>query len=346
VHEALDRLLELGGSDLLISCGSVPRVRKDGSLIPLETGGGPLTPSAAEAMVRDLLDSKQWDELVARRHVDFAFTWRDSVRIRGNVYWQRGSLAVALRLLPLVVPTFEDLGVPETITKLVARHQGLVLMTGPTGSGKSTTLAAMIDHINRTRASHIVTVEDPIEYVHRHQLALVDQRQVGSDVHSFADALRAVFREDPDVVLIGEMRDLETISSALTIAETGHLVLATLHTNDASQAIDRILDGYPPGQQQQARIQLASCLAGVIYQQLLPAIGGGRVAAFEVLVATPPVRALIKESKTHQIRNSLQTGMRDGSQTLERSLNDLLRNGLVTERDARSRSLYPQEIGA
>jgi len=343
IDQALDRLLELGGSDLLISCGSPPRLRRDGRLEPLN--GAPLTPAAVEPMVRGLLDDVQWQELQARRNVDFAFTWRERVRIRGNAYFQRGSLAAAFRLLPLRIPTFEELGVPESVYKLIDRHQGLILVTGPTGSGKSTTQAAMIDYVNRNRPCHIVTVEDPIEYVHQHQVAIVDQRQVGVDTPSFVEALRAVFREDPDVVLIGEMRDLETMASALSIAETGHLVLATVHTNDAAQAVDRILDAFPAGQAQQARVQLAACLAGVIYQQLVPAVGGGRVAAFEILIANSAVRSLIKEGKTNQIRNVMQTSLREGSQTLERSLSELLQSGVVTERDARSRSLYPQEIG-
>jgi twitching motility protein PilT len=344
LDKAFEKLFQLAGSDLLITCGTVPRVRKDGVLRPLEGAEQPLTPADTDRILREILDSDHWRDLIERRHVDFAFTWRQKVRIRGNAYFQRGSLAAAFRLLPLQVPTFEQLGVPESVYALVAKHQGLVLVTGPTGSGKSTTQAAMIDYINRSRACHVITIEDPIEYVHRHQLALVDQRQVGTDTPSFAEALPAVFREDPDVVLIGEMRDLETISSALTIAETGHLVLATLHTNDASQAIDRILDGFPAGQQQQVKIQLATSLAGVIYQQLLPAVGGGRVAAFEILVANSAVRSLIKEGKTNQIRNVIQTSLRDGSQTLERSLSRLLKSGLVTERDARAHSLYPQEI--
>ncbi len=342
IDDALGRLMELAGSDLLVSCGSPPRLRRDGLLEALP--GAPLTPAEVEPMVHSLLDEAQWRELHARRTVDFAFTWQHRVRIRGNAYFQRGSLAAAFRVLPLRIPTFEELGVPETVYRLIDRHQGLILVTGPTGSGKSTTQAAMIDHINRNRPCHVVTVEDPIEYVHRHQAAIVDQRQVGIDTPSFVEALRAVFREDPDVVLIGEMRDLETMAAALSIAETGHLVLATVHTNDASQAVDRILDAFPVGQAQQVRVQLAACLAGVIYQQLLPAVGGGRVAAFEVLIATSAVRALIKEGKTNQIRNAMQTGLRDGSQTLERSLTQLLASGMVTERDARSRSLYPQEI--
>ncbi len=342
IDQALDRLLTLGGSDLLVSFGTAPRVRRDGRLEALD--GEALTPDAIERMLRGLLDDCQWKELAERRHVDFAFTWRDQVRIRGNAYFQRGSLAAAFRMLPLDIPTFDELGVPESIYKLVDRHQGLILVTGATGSGKSTTQAAMIDYINRNRPCHVVTIEDPIEYVHLHRQAIVDQRQVGIDTPSFVDALRAVFREDPDVVLIGEMRDLETMASALSIAETGHLVLATLHTNDASQAVDRILDAFPPGQGQQARIQLSACLAGVVYQQLLPAVGGGRVAAFEVLIANAAVRALIKEGKTNQLRNVMQTNLREGSQTLERSLSQLMHSGLVTERDARARSLYPQEI--
>jgi twitching motility protein PilT len=343
LSEAFDRLLDLAGSDLLFSCGTPPRVRKDGTLHCLE-GAEALTPEDAERMLREILDAAKWNELQERRHIDFAFTWREEVRMRGNVFFQRGSLSASFRLLPLVIPSFEQLGVPESVYRLIGRHQGLVLVTGPTGSGKSTTQAAMVDYLNRTRACHIITVEDPIEYVHKHALSVVDQRQVGIDVPTFADALRAVFREDPDVVLIGEMRDLETIAAALTIAETGHLVLATLHTNDSAQAIDRILDGFPPGQQQQIRIQLSACLAGIIYQQLLPAVGGGRVAGFEVLIANSAIRALIKENKTNQIRNAVQTSARDGSQTLEHSLSQLLTSGLVTDAEARARSLYPQEI--
>lgn len=343
IDEALGRLFDMGGSDLLISCGSAPRIRRDGRLEPMN--GELLTPSSVECMLRSMLDESHWQQLVANRSVDFAFTWRDQVRVRGNAYYQRGALAAAFRMLPLRIPTFDELGVPESVYLLLDRHQGLILVTGPTGSGKSTTQAAMIDYINRNRPCHVVTVEDPIEYVHQHQAAIVDQRQVGIDTPSFVEALRAVFREDPDVVLIGEMRDLETMAAALSIAETGHLVLATLHTNDASQAVDRILDAFPAGQAQQARIQLSACLAGVIYQQLLPAVGGGRVAAFEILMANSAVRSLIKEGKTNQLRNVLQTTLREGSQTLERSMSQLVHSGIVTEHDARARSLYPQEIG-
>jgi twitching motility protein PilT len=344
IEDTLDRLLELGASDLLLSCGTPPRMRKDGRVELLEDDAPALIPADTERLLRDLLQPADWKQLQKRRQVDFAFTWRDQARIRGNAYYQRDSLAAAFRLLPLEIPGFELLGMPESVHQLLERHQGLILVTGPTGSGKSTSLAAMVDHLNKTRPYHIITFEDPIEYVHKHRLAIVDQRQVGDDTPSFAEGLRSVFREDPDVVLIGEMRDLDTMSTALTIAETGHLVLATLHTNDAPQAINRIVDSFMGAQQQQIRVQLAGCLAGVIYQQLLPAAGGGRVAAFEVLVANVAVRSMIKEGKIDQIRSILQTGVREGSQTLERSLSQLVRAGMISEREARGHSLYPADI--
>ncbi|HKC20302.1 MAG TPA: type IV pilus twitching motility protein PilT [Candidatus Dormibacteraeota bacterium] len=344
LSEALHKMLDNAGSDLLLSVGASPRIRKDGLLVTLDASLPPLNPRDIDSMLSEVLDTGQIKALSSGRNVDFAFTFEDRVRIRGNAYMQRGTPAAAFRSLPLQIPTFEQLGVPESIYTLLGRNQGLILVTGPTGSGKSTTQAAMIDYINRTRACHILTVEDPIEYVHQHRLALVDQRQVGQDTRSFADALRSAFREDPDVILIGEMRDVETIGSALTIAETGHLVLATLHTNDAPQAINRIVDSFAGGQQHQVRAQLAACLTGVIYQQLIPAVGGGRVAAFEILVANVAVRAMIKESKTDQIRSILLTGLRQGSQTLERSLNQLIRAGLITEREARAHSLHSDEI--
>jgi twitching motility protein PilT len=344
IEDTLDRLLELGASDLLLSCGTPPRMRRDGRVELLEDDAPSLVPADTERLLRDLLLPVDWKQLQKRRQVDFAFTWRDQARIRGNAYYQRDSLAAAFRLLPLEIPGFDLLGMPESVHRLLERHQGLILVTGPTGSGKSTSLAAMVDHLNKTRPYHIITFEDPIEYVHKHRLAIVDQRQVGDDTPSFAEGLRSVFREDPDVVLIGEMRDLDTISSALTIAETGHLVLATLHTNDAPQAINRIVDSFMGAQQQQIRVQLAGCLAGVIYQQLLPAAGGGRVAAFEVLVANVAVRSMIKEGKIDQIRSILQTGVREGSQTLERSLNQLVRAGMISEREARGHSLHPADI--
>jgi twitching motility protein PilT len=344
IDEVMERLIQLQASDLLLSCGSPPRIRRDGRLELLDPDAPPLGPADTERLLREILQPADGKILHKRRQVDFAYTWRDRARIRGNAYYQRDSLAAAFRVLPLEIPGFDLLGLPESVHKLIQRQQGLVLVTGPTGCGKSTTLAAILDLINKTRPYHIITFEDPIEYIHKHRLSIVDQRQVGDDTPSFAEGLRSAFREDPDVVLIGEMRDLETISAALTLAETGHLVFATLHTNDAPQAINRIVDSYMGAQQQQVRVQLAACLAGVIYQQLIPAVGGGRVAAFEVLVANVAVRSMIKEGKTDQIRSLLQTGLREGSQTIERSLSGLLRAGMITERDARSYSLYPAEI--
>src|SRR6266571_6137531 len=346
IDEAFERLIDKSASDLLISCGSPPRIRKDGRLELYGPDEPVLTPADTERLLRETIQPGDWRKLQKHKQVDFAYTWRDRARIRGNAYFQRNSVAAAFRLLPLKIPSFDMLGIPEAVHRLLERQHGLILVTGPTGSGKSTTQAAMIDHINATRPFHIITVEDPIEYVHKHRMSIVDQRQVGEDVPSFAEGLRAAFREDPDVILIGEMRDLETISAAVTIAESGHLVLATLHTNDAPQALDRIIDSYLGAQQQQVRIQLASCVAGVIYQELLPAVGGGRVAAFEVLIANTAVRSMIKEGRTDQLRTVLQTSLREGSQTLERSLNQLLRAGMISEPDARRHSSNPAAINA
>lgn len=251
---------------------------------------------------------------------------------------------MALRLIPYHIPSFEELGMPAVVERLCALRHGLVLVTGPTGSGKSTTLASIIDRINTERACHVLTIEDPIEYVHKHKRSAVNQRELGEDTPTFEGALRAALREDPDVLLVGEMRDLETIQLALTIAETGHLVFATLHTNDTSQALDRIVDVFPSDRQQQIRVQLAGSLSAIVYQQLMPREGGGRVAAFEVLVATYPVRNLIKEGKTRQIRNVLTTGQRDGMQTFEMSLSELVAQGMITHEDATTRSVYPNEI--
>jgi twitching motility protein PilT len=337
-------LWEAKGSDLLITPGSQPILRLDGNLRRLEDHAA-LTPSDTELLLHSLLSVRQLEEFTARKELDFSFSWQDQARFRVNAFHQRGSVAISLRMIPYELPDFDDLRLPHVVRSLTRLPQGLVLVTGATGSGKSTTLAAMIDAINSTRPCHILTVEDPIEYVHRHKVAAVNQREVGEDTESFARGLRSALREDPDVLLIGEMRDLETIQTALTIAETGHLVFATLHTNDSAQAIDRIVDVFPGDAQAQIRVQLANALQAVVYQRLLPRSGGGRVAAFEVMLASSAVRNLIREGKTRQLRNAVATAAREGMQTIEMSLTELVMSGLVPYEDAVAASLYPHEVG-
>ena len=342
VEAYLEELWERKGTDLLLTPGTPPMVRVDGEMVRLDVD--PLTAEQTTEIVRDMLGKQLGDEFAANKEVDFSFSWRDQARFRGNAFMQRGSCSLALRMIPYDIPSLSDLGLPDVVASLTTTRQGLILVTGPTGSGKSTTLAAMIDRINESRACHIVTIEDPIEYVHRHKKAAVNQREVGEDTLSFERALRSALREDPDVVLVGEMRDLETIQTALTIAETGHLVLATLHTNDTAQTIDRIVDVFPSERQQQIRIQLANALTAIIHQQLVPMVDGGRVAALEILLATTPVRNLIKEGKSRQIRNVITTGQREGMQTLEMALQAHVSQGKVTYEQAVAHSLFPNEI--
>jgi twitching motility protein PilT len=339
----LDALWRAGGTDLLLTVGRPPQIRVHGELIAIQDQP-PLTYFDTELLLAEILSATHQSGRDADREFDFSFSWRDLARVRGNAFTQRGHTAVSLRMVPRQVPTPGDLGLPPILGDFVRQHQGLIIVTGPTGSGKSTTLAALINQINRDRACHILTIEDPIEYVHDHQRATVNQREVGSDTASFADALKAALREDPDVLMVGEMRDLESIRFALTVAETGHLVLASLHTNDTAQSVARMIDVFPGEQQAQVRTQLAAALTGVVYQRLLPRVGGGLVAAFEVLVGTYAVRNLIKESKTHQLRNSLVTGQKDGMLTFEQSLSALVHAGVVTYEDAIARSLYPRDI--
>jgi twitching motility protein PilT len=345
--DALERLLQalwdLRGTDLFLTAGTRPLIRVDGRLRPAGDME-PLTFKDTEGFARDLLSARQWDEFSAGHELDFSFGWEGHARIRGNAFRQKDCIAIALRMIPREIPSFDALGVPPAIRRFAALEQGLVLVTGPTGAGKSTTLASVVDWINANRAVHVLTIEDPIEYVHDHKQSAISQREVGSDTDSFASALRSALREDPDVLLIGEMRDLESIRSALTLAETGHLVFATLHTNDSVQAVDRMIDVFPGDQQPQIRVQLASTLTGVAYQRLLPRMNGGQVAAFEVLVANAPVRNLIKEGRTNQLRNQILTGQRDGMQTLEMALNVLVNDGTVALAEAVARSLYPTEI--
>ena len=343
IDALLSVLWEAHGTDLLLTAGMAPQIRVEGEL-----SGVPehpvLTPKDVDGLLAELLDEEQAAAWSEQHEFDFAFSWQQTARVRGNAYTQRGSTAVALRIIPLRVPTMVELGLPAQMGEFIRRTAGLVMVTGPTGSGKSTTLAAMIHQISADRACHIITIEDPIEYMHPHARSAVDQREVGSDTSSFAAALRSVLREDPDVLLVGEMRDLESIRFALTIAETGHLVFATMHTNDTAQTLARIIDVFPSDQQAQIRVQLAAALSGIVYQQLLPRIGGGMVAAHEVLVANGAVRNMLSEGKTNQLRNQLVTGHRDGMVTFEKSLSRLVSSGQVTYQDAVTRSLYPKEV--
>jgi twitching motility protein PilT len=342
-EQLLTALWDRRGSDLMLTPGAAPLLRVDGELRRLD-GWEALSPQSTAALLRGMLTEGQRKDFETSREIDFSFGWQDRARFRVNGFQQRGSVAIALRLIPYELPDLEALGVPEVVRAFADLPQGLVLVTGPTGSGKSTTLAALLDRVNRTRPCHILTIEDPIEYMHHHQLAAVNQREVGTDTESFPRALRSALREDPDVLLVGEMRDLETIHTALTIAETGHLVFATLHTNDTAQALDRVVDVFPAEQQAQIRVQLAGALTGIVYQRLLPRTGGGRVAAYEVLVATPAVRNMIREGKTRQLRNALATGSRDGMQTLEQSLSQLVATGALDREVAVAASLFPQEL--
>jgi twitching motility protein PilT len=336
-------LWEQGGSDLLLSGDSPPRIRVNGKLRPVE-GAPPLTGAQIDAMARPLLTPSQLAIFDDQLDVDFSFSYLDRARIRGSIFTQRGQTALALRLIPSQIPSYEDLGLPFAADMIANLPRGFVLVTGPTGSGKSTTLASIVDRINMTRACHILTIEDPVEYVHNHKMSAVSQREVGLDSPSFDRALRSALREDPDVLLIGEMRDIDSIQIALTMAETGHLVFATLHTNDAPQAIDRIIDVFPAWRQEQTRVQLAASLSAIVAQRLIPKIGGGMVAAYEVLIATNPVRNLIREGRSNQIANVMFTNAKEGMQTMESSLAILIRDGIITYEDALGVSGRPKEL--
>jgi twitching motility protein PilT len=338
----LDEAWSTSGTDLHLAVGLPPMIRVDGTLAPI-AASKPLTDDDVDAVLTQLIGADDVARL-GEHDVDFGFTWGDRARVRGNAFRDMGGHCVALRLIPLEVPTVAALELPDVVTRLLEQPSGLVIVTGPTGAGKSTTLAAMVDAVNETRACHIVTIEDPIEYVHTSKRALVNQRQIGADAASFADALKNVVRQDPDVVLVGEMRDLESIQTTLTIAETGHLVFATLHTNDTAQALDRIVDVFPAERRPQIQVQLSATLQGVIYQRLVPRKGGGMVGAYEVLVATNAVRNLVREGKSRQLRNVVATSQADGMQTLEMSLSTLVTSGVVERNAAEAVSLHPAEI--
>ena len=337
----LDDLLrdacEKGSSDLHLTVGLPPVVRVDGFLQHLNYAH--LQPNDTQRLIYDILSSDQVQWFEKTRELDFSYGVKAVGRFRVNVYRQRSSVGAALRAIPDQIPNFEQLGLPPIIRELTRKHSGLILVTGPTGSGKSTTIASMIDAINTEQPVHIMTMEDPIEYLHRHKRAMINQRELNTDTDSFENALRAVLREDPDVILIGEMRDLETIAAALTLAETGHLVFGTLHTRNAPQTIDRVIDVFPPHQQDQIKVQLSNSLEAVIAQQLCPQLGGGRVAAIEIMVATSAIRNLIREGKTYQIYGALETGAQFGMQTMDKVLADLYRFGRISNEEAMARAI-------
>jgi twitching motility protein PilT len=343
LNDYLFDAIRLGASDLHITVGLPPMVRVSGEVRALDYP--PLTPNAIRELVYDILSNEQRQRLENDWELDFSYSLPHTARFRVNVYFQRGSLGAAFRTIPHEIRSLGELGLPKAVEDMTEKPRGLVLVTGPTGSGKSTTLAAMIDRINETRSEHIMSVEDPIEFLHNHKKCIVNQREVNQDTRSFAQALKHVLRQDPDVILVGEMRDLETISLAVTAAETGHLVFGTLHTQDAPQTVDRVIDVFPPHQQHQVRAQLANALQGIITQTLIPRRDGkGRVVACEILVPTPGVRNLIREGKNHQIYSAMQTGGKFGMQTMDAALVDLVRRGLVSQQEAEKRSSNPDEL--
>ncbi len=341
----LEATVNSGASDLHLAVGRPATVRRDGTLVAFENVPV-LGPEDTERMVMSLLDERQVTELERDMQVDFSFGLPGVGRFRANAFSQRSVLSLALRVVPFRVRSLEELGAPAACTTLLNRPYGIVLVVGPTGSGKSTTLAAMIDRINETKPVHILTIEDPVEYLHHHKVAMVNQREVGTDVESFNAGLKSALREDPDVVLLGEMRDLESMEISLSLAETGHLVFATLHTNDAAQALDRIIDVFPAERRDQIQIMLAGALQGVISQRLLPAVAGGRVAGYEVMVANEAIRNLVREGKSRQMRNMIATGGAEGMQTIEMDLARLVAAGLISMETAMDASAYPKDVQA
>jgi len=342
LQQLLEEMIQKKASDLHLVAGSPPVFRIDGNLTvtPYEA----MTPAMTEQLAYSVLNDKQKKHFEMEQELDFSFGISGLSRFRANLFLERGSVSMAVRAIPWEIRTFQELGLPPVVAELCMRPQGLVLVTGPTGSGKSTTLAAMVDKINKEKRVHIITIEDPIEYVYRHNKCIINQRQVGSDTMSFANALKYVLRQDPDVVLIGEMRDLETIQAALTLAETGHLTLATLHTNSAAESVNRIIDVFPPYQQPQVRAQLAFVIEGIITQQLIPKIKPGRALALEIMICTPAIRALIRDEKVHQIYSLIQAGAKYGMQTMNQSLFQLYVNKVISLDEALSRSSNIEEL--
>ena len=343
IETLLEECIKRKASDLHIQYGLPPILRVDGVLTPI-AGQNTLNEEAVKSLIFSTLDEDQQKILLQDKEYDYSFAFGDVARFRVNAFHERGKLAAAFRLIPNQIKGINDLGMPAIVETFAEFPRGLVLVTGPTGSGKSTTLAALVDKINREKSVHIITIEDPIEFTHKSQRSVIAQREVHYDTFSFAAALRSALREDPDVVLIGEMRDLETIQAAITIAETGHLVFATLHTNSAAQSIDRMIDVFPSHQQPQVRTQLSNMLMAICAQRLVPAIGGGRVVAAEIMVANPAIRALIRDGKTHQLDNAIQTGADQGMQTMDRTLAKLVQTGVITYDAAREFAVDLNEL--
>lgn len=343
IHDIMELLVNRNGSDIHILVGTPPMIRIHGELMPIE-GAPPINTEQAESLIYPIMTQEQKDFVTVNKELDFGYQYKNLGRFRVNVYHTQGAIAAAMRLIPTEMKTIEQLLLPPVLHEFTRYSQGLVLLTGPTGEGKSTTLAALIDEINTTRSEHIVTIEDPVEFLHKPKKSIISQREINHDTHSWSIALKSVLREDPDVVLVGEMRDYETIASAITIAETGHLVFATLHTASASQTIDRIIDVFPAHQQGQIRQQLAATIKAVVAQRLLPAIGGGRVPAAEVLVATSAMSNLIREQKTHQIDSVIQTSADQGMVLFETYLQQLVQRGAITKETAIQRAFRPDDI--
>ncbi len=343
LHQLLKAMVEKGASDLHITTNSPPQLRIDGHLVPLKTA--PMTPVETKQLCYSILTDAQKHKFEEESELDLSFGVKGLSRFRANIFMQRGAVAGAFRLIPFKILTFQELGLPPIVTELVKRPRGLLLVTGPTGSGKSTTLASMIDKINTERHEHIMTIEDPIEYLHPHKNCIVNQREVGADTASFKKALKYILRQDPDVVLIGEMRDLETIEAALVVSETGHVAFGTLHTNSCVQTINRVLDVFPPYQQPQVRSQLSFVLEGVMSQALMPKQGGGRVLAIEIMVPNPAIRNLIREDKVHQIYSQMQVGQaKFGMQTFNQSLSGLIQRRFISLEEGMGRSSDPEEL--
>ena len=343
IKELLQLTVDKNASDLHIIAGIPPTVRVDGELFPVPNEAF-LVPEVVAAHLKEVLSAEQLERLTVNKEIDFSLPFSDKARFRVNAYTQKGSSAVAFRRIPLAIPEIDALGLPKILHSFTTLKQGFILVTGPTGHGKSTTLAAMINEINKTRATHIVTIEDPIEFVFRPDKSIISQREMRADTHSWQVALRSVLREDPDVVLVGEMRDYETIAAALTVAETGHLVFATLHTNSAAQTIDRIVDVFPDEQQRQVRLQLSNVIEAVFSQRLIPALAGGRVVGYEVMLGTTAIRTAIREGKTHQIDSILQTSQEIGMNTIETSLANFVKDGRISLETAQAYSLRPEQL--